>query len=75
MIDQIMIALTGLPATLLSQTSTQKWRRWSCIFGALGQPFWFYTTFTHQQWGMFGMCFVYTAAWGLGIRNNWIRKG
>lgn len=74
MIDQLIIAATSVPATFLSQSKSPNLRRYACLFGAVGQPFWFYTTWTHQQWAMFALCFFYTYAWGLGIYNNWVRK-
>ena len=36
--DQITIALFGALAAWLSQTRTDRLRRWACIFGMLGQP-------------------------------------
>lgn len=74
MIDQLVIAATSVPAVFLSQAKTASLRRYACLFGAAGQPFWFYTTFTHEQWGMFGLCFFYAYAWGMGVRNNWFAK-
>ena len=43
-IDQIAIALFGALAAWLSQERRESYRRWACIFGMLGQPFWFYTS-------------------------------
>lgn len=73
MLDQIGIALFGVTAVFLSQTRRESFRRWACIFGLIGQPFWFYSAFTHQQWGIFGLSFLYTFAWGQGVFNNWLR--
>ncbi|MDB5845709.1 MAG: hypothetical protein JWP79_3019, partial [Polaromonas sp.] len=41
-IDQIGIALFGALAVWLSQERRESYRRWACIFGMLGQPFWLY---------------------------------
>jgi hypothetical protein len=71
--DQIAIAFTGVVALWLSQDRRHGARRWSPIFGLLAQPFWFYTAFTHQQWGVFTLCFLYTASWLRGLWNYWLQ--
>ena len=40
-LDQIGIAFSGVLAVWLTQDKRERWRRWACIFGLLGQPFWF----------------------------------
>lgn len=72
MIEQIAIAFTGVTAIWLSQDSRESWRRYACLFGIVGQPFWFYSAYMAEQWGIFGMCFLYSYSWIRGIRNNWI---
>ena len=72
--EQIGIALFGVFAVWLSQDARANWRKWACIFGLIGQPFWFYATYKASQWGMFGLCFLYSYAWGKGFYINWIKK-
>lgn len=72
-IAQIAIAVFGVMAIALSQVESERLRRWACIFGLIGQPFWFYATFTSEQWGMFALCFLYTWAWGLGLYTHWVK--
>lgn len=74
MIDQIVIASTGMTAVFLSQQSKEKWKKYASILGLLGQPFWFWATISAEQWGMFVLCIAYTYSWALGFYNNWIRK-
>lgn len=50
----------------------ESWRRWGFIFGMLSQPFWFYTAWKHEQWGIFILCLWYTYSWGQGIWNFWV---
>jgi len=71
--EQVAIAFTGVIAIWLSQDSREGWRRWACIFGLVGQPFWFYAAWHAQQWGIFALCFLYTLAWAKGFRNGWLR--
>lgn len=71
--EQIGIAICGVTAVFLSQDSRATWRKWSCIFGLIGQPFWFYTAYTHEQWGIFALSFLYTFSWARGFKTNWIK--
>lgn len=70
--EQIGIALTGAIAIFLSQDRRESVRKWACIFGIAGQPFWFLATYRAGQWGMFALCFVYLASWMRGFKNNWM---
>ena len=68
MTEQIAIGMTGAIAIWLSQDTRDHWRRWACVFGLLGQPFWFLAAWKSQQWGIFGLCFLYTWSWLRGLR-------
>lgn len=70
--EQVAIALTGVIAIWLSQDKRDNWRKWACIFGLSGQPFWFYSAYQAEQWGIFVLCVFYTYAWFKGFRNNWL---
>lgn len=74
MIEQIVIAFTGVVAIWLSQQSDENWKRYACIFGLIGQPFWFYSAWQAEQWGIFTLCIFYTYAWATGFKNNWVIK-
>lgn len=71
MIEQIGIMVCGLTAVFLSQDSREDWRKWACIFGLCGQPFWFYATWKAGQWGIFGLSFLYAYSWFRGVRTYW----
>ena len=71
-IDQIAIALFGALAAWLSQERRESYRRWACIFGMLGQPFWFYTSWKAEQWGIFAVSVIYAAAWMRGLWLHWL---
>jgi hypothetical protein len=73
MIDQIGIAATGVTAVFLTQDHRENWRKWACVFGLIGQPFWLYATYTAGQWGIFGLCFLYTLAWARGLKAHWFQ--
>jgi len=72
--EQIGIAIFGVIAIWLSQDKRNSYRKWACIFGLIGQPFWFYSSYIAEQWGIFTLCFFYTYAWFKGLHNNWIKK-
>lgn len=72
MIEQLVIALTGVPAVFLSQSKLLERQRWACVVGLLGQPFWFIVTVRAEQWGMVALCVVYTCAWARGFWNYWV---
>jgi len=74
MIEQIGIALFGVTAIFLSQDIRASYRKYACIFGLLGQPFWFYATYKSGQWGMFALCFLYAFSWSRGLKTNWFSK-
>ena len=63
----------GVTAVFLSQDHRADWRKWACILGLLGQPFWFYATWKAGQYGIFALSFLYAYSWARGFYNNWIR--
>lgn len=71
--EQIGIAFTGVIAILLTQQKREEWKKYACLFGLAGQPFWFYSSYQAEQWGIFILCFFYLHAWLLGFKNNWIK--
>lgn len=71
--EQIIIAFTGATAIWLSQQSNEAWKKYASILGLIGQPFWFYSAYQAEQWGIFALCFFYTYSWLVGFRNNWLR--
>jgi len=74
MIEQAGIAVFGVAAVFLSQDERAHWRRWACIAGLAGQPFWFYATWKAGQWGMFALCFLYALSWARGVRTYWWKR-
>lgn len=75
MFNQLMLAMTGVVAIWLTQQGNEEWKKYACLFGMAGQPFWFYAAYTAEQWGIFGLCLFYTYSWFLGIRTHWLGKG
>lgn len=74
MTAQIGIALFGVAAIWLSQASSAEQRRYACLFGLAGQPFWFWSAYSAQQWGIFLLCILYTLSWIRGVRTHWLNR-
>lgn len=72
MLTQSLIAITGVGAVWLSQDSRASYQKYACLFGLAGQPFWFYSSFITEQWGIFFLSFIYTFAWIKGFKNYWL---
>lgn len=66
---QIIIAISGGLAIWLTQT--KNFQRFAPIIGLIGQPFWFYSAFVTEQWGIFALTAFYTIAWFKGLKLHW----
>ena len=44
--------------------------RWGFVIGLVTQPFWFYTSFRHRQWGIFIASIFYAFGWAMGVYRN-----
>lgn len=71
--EQLFIAITGVVAIWLTPQRKNNLKKYACLFGIAGQPFWFYSAFTAQQWGIFALCFFYSYSWGLGVYKQWLK--
>lgn len=72
--EQIGIALTGVIAIFLTQDRRDHVRRWACVFGLLGQPFWIYAAWQSNQMGVLLVSVLYAFAWAQGFWKHWIAK-
>lgn len=70
---QIVIAFTGMVAIYLTQQSRESLKKYAPVLGLIGQPFWYYTTLSNEQYGIFFLTLGYTYLWGMGFYNNWIK--
>lgn len=72
-IAQVFIFIFGVSAIYLVGR-TDELRKWGFVAGIISQPFWYYTAFTNEQWGIFIMSIFYSYSWINGFRNNFLRK-
>ena len=72
-ISQFAIPIcTGSSVYLLSRTD--KWNRWGYVLGLCSQPFWFYTTISNKQYGLFVLSCWCTFSWCNGIYKRFYKK-
>ncbi|MEI6499255.1 MAG: nicotinamide mononucleotide transporter [bacterium] len=62
-IVQIFLGIFGISATFLIARKN----KWGFVIGLLAQPFWFITSYTHDQWGIFAISIAYTISWIYGL--------
>jgi hypothetical protein len=67
---QTCILVFSAAAIFLVSCKERRHRRWGFICGLVSQPFWFYTTWKHWQWGAFLLSCWYTGSWINGLRNS-----
>ena len=63
--SQSAIFMGPIGAILLGSGS-----RWGFVVGLATQPFWFYTSFRHRQWGIFIASIFYASGWAMGVYRN-----
>ena len=64
-VSQAAIFMGPVGAILLGNGS-----RWGFVLGLAAQPFWFYTSFRHRQWGIFIASIFYALGWAIGVYRN-----
>ena len=72
-LSQLFITVFGISAVYLSQQSNEGLKKWASVCGLCSQPFWFYSMWVTEQYIIVILCFLYSASWGLGFYNYWIR--
>lgn len=72
-LSQLMILLCGASSVHLVARK-DKWKKYGYVVGLTAQPFWLYTTYMAEQWGIFILSFWYAYNWGLGIYNYIIKE-
>lgn len=72
MVDQIAIFVFGLAAIWLVNDPRSRVARWGSVCGLIAQPFWYWTTYSHEQWGMLASCPIYTWSWARGFYYSWL---
>jgi hypothetical protein len=68
MILQIIIVFLSASAIFMISRK-ENWSKWGYLVGLIGQPFWLYSTYHSEQWGIFLLSMFYIYSWGTGVYN------
>ena len=60
-------AIFTLSGFAIMFVNVEGWAWLGPIMGILAQPFWFYESWLHKQWGIFLLTVWHLAAWVVGI--------
>jgi len=72
-IVQIIILIAS--CTCISFLSTTKpCRKWGFVVGVFMQPFWVYTSYSNNQWGIFIVSLYFWYIYGQGVYNCFFKK-
>jgi len=71
-ISQALLLLSGGSA-IWFLSRKEDWKRWGFIIGILGQPFWLYSSYMNELWGIFLLTIFYTYSFAQGIYFYWIK--
>jgi hypothetical protein len=58
----------------LTQQKIDELKKYACIVGLIGQPFWLISSYNAEQWGILALSVFYTYTWCLGLKNHWFVK-
>lgn len=72
--SQLCIFVFGMGGIWLANDPRPRVRRFGCISGLIAQPFWYYTAYVHQQWGIMAASVFYSYSWARGFYYQWIKK-
>lgn len=70
---QLAIAITGVAAAWINHDPQERTRRWACLIGLAGQPFWLWATWQAGQLGMLAVTVGYTVAFMRGMWVYWLQ--
>jgi hypothetical protein len=57
----VQVAIMFFSCLSISFFSSKRHGKWGFVSGIIGQPFWFYATWTGEQWGMFVVSLYFMA--------------
>jgi len=70
-ISQGIITCTGFLSLYLMASQESKTRLYAGLVGLLGEPFWFFTAYVNEQYGVMLLVFVYGVNWVRLVHSNW----
>jgi len=73
-IIQVVLAIISLLPIALSQVKSPKIRRYDCIAGLIGQPFWFSYGWYIEAWSLCFLGVIYFGVFAYGFHTKWLKK-
>jgi len=67
---QVAIFVLSIAAGMLVTFKQDDIRRWGYVVGLASEPFWFWSAYDAGQWGIFGVCVMWTIVWAVGVWNH-----
>ncbi len=68
-ISQIALSILSISAIIL----VARKNKWGFVVGLSAQPFWLFTSYINNQWGVFLCSVIYVFTWAYGI-YEWFFK-
>jgi len=70
-ISQVFILACGFGALILATSPIALRRKWASPIGLLSEPFWFYSAFVNDQWGILILSMAYGTRWAQCFYRDW----
>lgn len=74
MLSQVAIGLLGVASVMLVTSKDESLRRIAAPIALMAEPFWFYTAYVNDQWGILLLTLIYTVRWGQVFIRDWVRR-
>ena len=71
---QIIIAVMGIITVTIFNIGSIKIIKYGSLSSLITQPFWIYSTYTNQQYGMFLLSLYYTVMAGIGVYRGFFKS-
>jgi threonine/homoserine efflux transporter RhtA len=73
MVGQVLLAILGCLSLYTVTHKEASVRRYGAVFGLAAEPFWLYSAWDNQQWGIFFLCGIYSFRWAQVLYRDFRR--
>jgi len=73
-LSQVLIGGLGIASVMLVTSKDEGLRRLAAPLALLAEPFWFYTAYINEQWGILLLTLIYTFRWTQVFIRDWVRR-
>ncbi len=71
MLNQYLVSAIQISSMIVTYWPGVNLRRWGSIIGLCAQPFWVWTIYTGELWGLIPLAPAFTAAYTWAIWTSW----